>query len=1548
MAMASSSSSSPSSSSSSGPCPSLPPGVVGLLRGHMELQLSQLTWASALDNRGPSGGVKGASSSSSSRLPSSALVSLKWWGASANVAVQVNATTHQLKSLQVGASSSAATEEESRDSASWESAASLTFPLLSGPKYVTRYLRDAQVLVMQVESAENSRGPRIRGSAQLPLMQVGAHKPLVTTLDVHAPNGKLLATMKVRVQMTLNDTVGEFERNEHLAAVDASLPLHPPANASLPEGAAKHRAAAKHAAARNAAREENVVLEAPGTPPQRTPAAPTTPNAAAVANTSDAVEGFFRVVDSFLESQRTRLLEVFRECDKNRDGKLEAAEVRRLLAKVMGGNQNAHRHTIEAQAALLTALLDVDGDSAVSYAELSSAFRGCEAALRWHGTAQARGAVRAIAVHLLDHIAEMPDSLGRDGASLREAKAWVRRAAPWASAVEMQHFVAALVGALALEQGLTDLTSGEAVRPDALERFLIAQAQSTEGDDAPKSVARRTAVAATTTTKTTRRSAAPVVHAVPRPVISAPAPAPTPEASSPAWNAEPSAQVGGKLSQLIERTKKLRARVDHAYQAIDVRSDTRQQRQQPERHGDRALESDEEPMRAHNKGEVDEIGFLDDDDDDGDDSSVEYDEYNDDDDDDEEGNVMLSAHAAAMQGLEDLMELDDVDDGAVGEDDALLNSLFFTQNDNALAVVPSTDAGRMTSHTMPLESIWEVRCEVRALTLADACLPPPGNLVALTLRVRHASSPAFPAFVDARRLAEGNESQRSTLCTLGCALSPGVQPPEFCAVELRHVVVSQADGTSPAVSEGVDGLIGVGMLRMDTSDEQASHVRNPLEAQPVGEMVVCATTLAVESRKEATSVEAIKAEEMIADARAQTSARATCSERVYSFEVEVRHVTDLPRAPLEWQAREVQYCICYRFPSEPEPLVTTSSAPASGGCAFRARARHIIRQHEQKARQLGYADAREEVLSLLHQHVDHDGVAELRFELWATVAGTDEFVHVATSSMPVADVLESCTAASSTRGGLHCDVPFDLEAPAISEGWEESGTVPHLHISVAYEARVEEIEAEAGVDEMEIEELNHDGGAIGGYDEDEEEKEGQEDEDEDVSPIIALQVTRACGMRDVCEACALSLDENTCRLGPNSYVTISLANVQVDDAPHDFLLARTPLVARSYVPNYDYAKEVEVSLERDELRDLYYDGELEVVIWHREFLASGLRKMPAGGPSTSCDDVPIAHARVPMRGLLDSSCGFRGWIALRRAPQHALRQPSAEGSASDTVGALRVCFGVQNQAQVLRRCTLGRGIPKRVAPSGRVRATVFVRSAVLPRGVLSAKDHNSEEQQRATTICGVALRFPGVEAPSFTRTRVATPSESHRGRLAVRIDDCKTFVVDDARRLAQTCDTEMLRVELVRSGGGGGDGGGGYETLGVAEVDLLDLIAGGGGVSEGDPSKRWLSLTVPLVREEAGMVDRCGGAHVKVKVLLEMMTMTMKKKNKGSREVVVVEEVEEEVEEQEVEQEVVVEEKKEELTKLVELMEAEKELMDLTEQELMLVGCFSGDDDEYP
>ena len=637
--------------------------------------------------------------------------------------------------------------------------------------------------------------------------------------------------------------------------------------------------------------------------------------------------------------------------------------------------------------------------------------------------------------------------------------------------------------------------------------------------------------------------------------------------------------------------------------------------------------------------------------------------------------------------------------------------------------------------------------------------------------------------------------------------------------------------------------------------------------------------------------------------------------------------------------------------------MTTSSAPASGGCAFRARARHIIRQHEQKARQLGYADAREEVLSLLHQHVDHDGVAELRFELWATVAGTDEFVHVATSSMPVADVLESCTAASSTRGGLHCDVPFDLEAPAISEGWEESGTVPHLHISVAYEARVEEIEAEAGVDEMEIEELNHDGGAIGAYDEDEEEKEGQEDEDEDVSPIIALQVTRACGMRDVCEACALSLDENTCRLGPNSYVTISLANVQVDDAPHDFLLARTPLVARSYVPNYDYAKEVEVSLERDELRDLYYDGELEVVIWHREFLASGLRKMPAGGPSTSCDDVPIAHARVPMRGLLDSSCGFRGWIALRRAPQHALRQPSAEGSASDTVGALRVYFGVQNQAQVLRRCTLGRGIPKRVAPSGRVRATVFVRSAVLPRGVLSAKDHNSEELQRATTICGVALRFPGVEAPSFTRTRVATPSESHRGRLAVRIDDCKTFVVDDARRLAQTCDTEMLRVELVRSGGGGGDGGGGggYETLGVAEVDLLDLIAGGGGVSEGDPSKRWLSLTVPLVREEAGMVDRCGGAHVKVKVLLEMMTMTMKKKNKGSREVVVeeeTEEVEEEVEEQEVveveEQEVVVEEKKEELTKLVELMEAEKELMDLTEQELMLVGCFSGDDDEYP
>ena len=114
-----------------------------------------------------------------------------------------------------------------------------------------------------------------------------------------------------------------------------------------------------------------------------------------MANTSDAVEGFFRVVDSFLESQRTRLLEVFRECDKNRDGKLEAAEVRRLLAKVMGGNQNAHRHTIEAQAALLTALLDVDGDSAVSYAELSSAFRGCEAALRWHGTAQARGAVRA-------------------------------------------------------------------------------------------------------------------------------------------------------------------------------------------------------------------------------------------------------------------------------------------------------------------------------------------------------------------------------------------------------------------------------------------------------------------------------------------------------------------------------------------------------------------------------------------------------------------------------------------------------------------------------------------------------------------------------------------------------------------------------------------------------------------------------------------------------------------------------------------------------------------------------------------------------------------------------------------------------------------------------------------------------------------------------------------------------------------------------------------------------------------------------------------------
>lgn len=136
--------------------------------------------------------------------------------------------------------------------------AGAAFPLTSGPRYLSRYLKDMGSLAVAVEECPSGRPV---GQVTIDISSLDVCRPVEGSIPLKGSNGQLLATADVSLRVHYSALLSSFELNEHLATTDKQLPLYPvPAVRHQDQQQLQARAAtAGTAASPSAANKENMV-----------------------------------------------------------------------------------------------------------------------------------------------------------------------------------------------------------------------------------------------------------------------------------------------------------------------------------------------------------------------------------------------------------------------------------------------------------------------------------------------------------------------------------------------------------------------------------------------------------------------------------------------------------------------------------------------------------------------------------------------------------------------------------------------------------------------------------------------------------------------------------------------------------------------------------------------------------------------------------------------------------------------------------------------------------------------------------------------------------------------------------------------------------------------------------------------------------------------------------------------------------------------------------------------------------------------------------------
>jgi hypothetical protein len=156
----------------------LPPNVPSDVKGEVVVGVETLTWE-----------CRGA--------PDNLQLRIKWWG---NESEETLVPFHPSRG------------------------AGATFPVVTGPKQLVRYLRDMATLVLSLEECPSGKPI---GTITIPVHKLDVTKPISSHYPLLGLKDQVLARAAVSARIIYTGLMSSFEMNEHLASTDKGLPLYP-------------------------------------------------------------------------------------------------------------------------------------------------------------------------------------------------------------------------------------------------------------------------------------------------------------------------------------------------------------------------------------------------------------------------------------------------------------------------------------------------------------------------------------------------------------------------------------------------------------------------------------------------------------------------------------------------------------------------------------------------------------------------------------------------------------------------------------------------------------------------------------------------------------------------------------------------------------------------------------------------------------------------------------------------------------------------------------------------------------------------------------------------------------------------------------------------------------------------------------------------------------------------------------------------------------------------------------------------------------------------
>ena len=156
----------------------IPPNIAGEVKGEVVVGVERLTW----ECRGS---------------PDNIQLRIKWWG---NDSEETVVPFHPSRG------------------------AGATYPVVTGPKQLARYLRDTATLVLALEECPS--GKHI-GTISIPVHKLDVTKPIIADYPLLGLKEQVLARAAISARILYTGLLSSFEMNEHLASTDKALPLYP-------------------------------------------------------------------------------------------------------------------------------------------------------------------------------------------------------------------------------------------------------------------------------------------------------------------------------------------------------------------------------------------------------------------------------------------------------------------------------------------------------------------------------------------------------------------------------------------------------------------------------------------------------------------------------------------------------------------------------------------------------------------------------------------------------------------------------------------------------------------------------------------------------------------------------------------------------------------------------------------------------------------------------------------------------------------------------------------------------------------------------------------------------------------------------------------------------------------------------------------------------------------------------------------------------------------------------------------------------------------------